>query len=76
MQSSVSMSATPSLVRGEPPVLLMARPLQESNPFHFEDSQVVLEVIHKIASYVPILLNLSLRTGRGEKVQNSSLLPD
>ena len=28
--------------------------LQDSNPFHFEDSQVVLQVSHIIVSHVPI----------------------
>jgi hypothetical protein len=27
---------------------------QDSNPFHFEDSQVVLQVSHNTVSYVPI----------------------
>jgi len=43
-------------------------PPQESNPFHFEDSQVVLQVSHNIASYAPILLNPSSSTGRGKEV--------
>jgi hypothetical protein len=51
--------------------------LQEANPFHFEDSQVVLQVSHisSVISYSSILLIL-LSSGRGKEVQNPSLLPN
>jgi hypothetical protein len=34
--------------------LLAPMPVQDSNPFHFEDSQVVLQVSHNIVTYAPI----------------------
>jgi hypothetical protein len=50
---------------------------QEANPFYFEDSQVVLQVSHVsfVISYSSILLTL-LSSGRGNEVQNPSLLPN
>jgi hypothetical protein len=47
-----------------------------SNPFYFEDSQVVLQASYDITSYPSTLLTLTLFTGRGEEVQGPSLLPN
>jgi len=68
MPTSASGNATASFgLFSEGPLLWEAQP-QDSNPFHFEDSQVVLQVSHNIASYAPILLNLSSSTGREKDV--------
>ena len=54
------------------------RPVKVSNPFCFDDSQVVLQA-SRILSLAPVILlafNLFFSTGRGTEVQNTSLLPN
>ena len=54
-------------------------PVKVSNPFCFEDPQVVLQASHipsSLTSDRSILLTLFLSADRGTEVQNSSLLPD
>ena len=53
------------------------RPVKVSNPFCFEDPQIVLQV-SRILSPVILLsfLTFFFSAGRGTEVQNSSLLPN
>ena len=55
------------------------RPVKVSNPFCFEDPQVVLQVGRIPSSLTSdrfILLTLFFSAGRGTEVQNPSLLPN
>jgi hypothetical protein len=60
MQTQASVNTIATFTSGWPLADVMAfseatpQAPQDSNPFHFEDSQVVLQVSHNIVSYVPI----------------------